>query len=378
MALAPDWSLQWHYLREVLPRCELVLTDAPGVDVLRGAGIGHAAPANFFGLQGVLLDATPDPAPRRDIDVLFVGSLQPAVQRERLAWLGRLARLSPQWRVHIATGVHGEDYRRLLLRSRIAFDRSLRGEWNQRVGEACSCGALLFAERGNAEMAAEWLHGRDYVSYGDEDLEPLLGHYLTREDERAAVAEAGRRLARAWTFDAFWEKACRTVETRLDEMREGVPRRPTPSPARRLLARAWQALGSAHGGDPSLTGDLDRAIGRGGEEAAPLGAARGVVEHLRHAPSRQEADRARDCAGYFHRALGAAPGQAMAALGLVESLIALGASPAGRRRGRTPIARTGPRRPRRGPRRAAPPGRLHAPPRRVGACRLGQRRFAGA
>src|SRR5207249_9550705 len=87
----------------------------------------------------------------RDIDILFVGNLHPAVQRERLRWLGRLASLSDRYSVQIHTGVFGKEYRQLLWRARIAFNRSIRGEANRRVFEAAAAGALLFQEHGNLE-----------------------------------------------------------------------------------------------------------------------------------------------------------------------------------------------------------------------------------
>src|SRR5262245_30124058 len=59
----------------------------------------------------------------------------------------------------VATGVFGEDYRALLRRSRVVFNRSLHGEENQRVAEAASCGALVLQERGNPEMEGHWLDG---------------------------------------------------------------------------------------------------------------------------------------------------------------------------------------------------------------------------
>jgi hypothetical protein len=93
IGFAADWNLLWHVYRHILPRCDLVLTDRPGVDVLSRAGIRHARPACLFGLEHDFLSA-PVPDSPRDIDILFVGNLHPAVQRERLPWLARLARLS--------------------------------------------------------------------------------------------------------------------------------------------------------------------------------------------------------------------------------------------------------------------------------------------
>src|SRR5262249_7590627 len=81
--MAPAWPFVWHQLRHEAPRCDLVLTDAPGVEVMRRAGWDHVRAVNLHGLepdssQPPLADA------ERDIDILFVGNLHPAVQRERL------------------------------------------------------------------------------------------------------------------------------------------------------------------------------------------------------------------------------------------------------------------------------------------------------
>lgn len=97
VAVAPDWNLLGHTYRAILPRADRVLTDAPGVEVMAAHGIAHARPANLFGLDPAWLD--PSPAAERDIDVLFVGNLHPAVQRDRAAWLGRLADLGDRFHV---------------------------------------------------------------------------------------------------------------------------------------------------------------------------------------------------------------------------------------------------------------------------------------
>ena len=45
------------------------------------------------------------------VDILFVGNLHPAVQRERLYWLGRLARLADKWKVVILCKLRSETMR---------------------------------------------------------------------------------------------------------------------------------------------------------------------------------------------------------------------------------------------------------------------------
>ena len=93
VGLAADWNLLWHGYRMVLPCCERVLTDAPGVEVMRRQGFGHGRAAVLYGPEPAYIGLPLD-GPPRDLDVLFVGNLSPAVQRERLPWLGRLARLA--------------------------------------------------------------------------------------------------------------------------------------------------------------------------------------------------------------------------------------------------------------------------------------------
>src|SRR5436190_605393 len=89
--LAADGNLLWHWYRHCLPRCDLVLTDVAGVEAMRAEGMEHGRAANLFGLGEALAERAENA--EKDIDILFVGNLHPAVQGERLGWLGRLARL---------------------------------------------------------------------------------------------------------------------------------------------------------------------------------------------------------------------------------------------------------------------------------------------
>jgi SAM-dependent methyltransferase len=278
VALAPDWQLQWHFLRRFLPLCSVVLTDAAGVAALHKQGITQARQAHLFGLQGLFTGAPAAEDAPKEIDLLFVGNLHPAVQRQRLPWLARLARLGGRWRVHVAQGVHGEEYRKLLLRSRIVFNRSVRGEWNLRVGEACSCGALLFSEAGNAEMAPVWKHGENCVLYADDDLEALLGRYLADEPERARIAGQGRLTPRRFTFAAAWEQELAALEATWPEVLARHASRPALPPREALLTRTWQALGAADAGDPALLADLEASLA--GRADAGLLCCKGVVEAL--------------------------------------------------------------------------------------------------
>jgi tetratricopeptide (TPR) repeat protein len=314
VGLAPDWNLLWHHYRRALRRCDLVLTDTPGVEALARAGFRHARAANLFGCDPELLDG-PWPGGPRDIDVLFVGNLHPAVQRERLAWLGRLARLGERWTVVIATGVFGAEYRALLGRARVVFNRSLRGECNLRAMEAAAAGALLFQEADNREVPAYFRHLRECVCYRDEDLEARLEHYLSHEDERRALAEAAQRRVREYGVAALWGRALDAVAAEWHDLAARARIHPAPDEEDALLDRTWQAISCAEGRDDGLARALERALaGRPG--AAGLHNALGVVRAVAGAPPAAVVE-------HFRRAVAADPGHLVAVLNLVEALVAL-------------------------------------------------------
>jgi glycosyltransferase involved in cell wall biosynthesis/Flp pilus assembly protein TadD len=315
VALAEDWNLLWHYYRRVLPACDVVLTDAAGVDVCRRAGVSHARPADLFGLPRSFLAAAPA-AGERDIDVLFVGNLHPAVQRERLAWMGRLARLAEGRRVLIATGIFGDDYRELLRRSRIVFNRSVRGECNLRTFEATASGALLFQEAGNREVARHFADRRECVFYREDDLEGLLEYYLTHEDERRALADAGQRRAQRCSFEALWDAALSDFDPApTTAAGRGRPR----LEGRELLhARTLQAVNSSQGADPALAADLAAALAARPDDAR-LHNLLGLAAALGGAAARD-----RQAAEHFRRAVLAPATTLPAALNLIEAFVALG------------------------------------------------------
>src|SRR5262249_27506378 len=185
----------------------------PGVEVMHKAGFDHARPACLFGLQSAFIEESVEER-ERDIDVLFVGNLQQAIQRERLPWLARLSRLGRRGRrVVIASGIFGAEYRALLRRSKIAFNRSVRGECNQRAFEAAACGALLFQEAGNRETQQFLEPGRECVAYGTRDLEALVDRYLDHEDQRRAITNVARERAKTCSFDNLWRTAVLALQS---------------------------------------------------------------------------------------------------------------------------------------------------------------------
>ncbi len=315
VGLAADWNLCWHWYRHCLRSVEIALTDTAGVEALHREGIPHARAANLYGLERSFLDYS-YPDQDRDIDVLFVGNLHPAVQRERLAWLGRLARLNDRWRVVIATGVFGDAYRDLLARSRVVWNRGIRGECNKRAFECAAAGALLFQEAENRETARYFRDRQECVFYTDDDLESLLDHYLRHEDERRALAEAARARVQHFSFASLWQQILREIGPEsgraVPRARERAASRPQPG----LGERMQQFLASSEPGDPRLERDLAAALVEA-PHAAALHNALGLIAG-RTSGNRPPAEAA---LGYFRRAVAVDPRHGLAGLNLAEALL---------------------------------------------------------
>jgi GT2 family glycosyltransferase/predicted Zn-dependent protease len=336
IGLAMDWSLQFHSYRGLAVRyCDLILTDALGVETFRREGITHVRQAVLFGCAPDYVNH-PWPDVQRDIDILFVGNLHPAVQNERLPWVARLAGLADRYRVVIREGIFGDEYRNLLARSRIVFNRSIRGECNKRVFEAAAAGALLFQEADNREIGQFFSDGQDCVLYTDENLESLLEYYLEHEEERRQIAEAARAKVGNYSFESLWEEQLKLVDKEWPEIQERAKKRLKNHGTHRphgkgkelqsgdLLGRTWQAVGSVLGNDPSLPGDLASAIISHPQDADLHNALGVAVALQQQAQGPTTGDVAQRVSQYFQRAVDADPAHAMARLNLIEALLGAG------------------------------------------------------
>ncbi|MFO0852421.1 MAG: glycosyltransferase [Gemmataceae bacterium] len=270
VGLAADWSLLWHGYRRLLPLCEAVLTDTAGVEVMHRAGIRTARYACLYGPGRSWLGLAGDPAgdPPRDIDVLFVGNLNPAVQRERMPWLARLARLADRHTVRIVTGATGPAYRVLLRRAKLAFNRSARGEANQRLFEAAAAGAVPLVEAGNRENGRFFAPGVEAVEYAD-DLEEAVERVLGDPALQHRVAGAARDRVRGYGFDILLARGLAEAAG-VCGLRERAAARAERAAGPDPVARTWARLAAgrragrrAAPADPDAASLLgDRGTGR--------------------------------------------------------------------------------------------------------------------
>jgi hypothetical protein len=321
VGLATDWHLLWHAYRRHLPACDLVFTDTLGAERLRQAGLSTARAGNLSGCERAFLETAWPDGPR-DIDILLVGNLNPAVQRERLPWVSRLARLGRRWRVAIRAGVFGDSYRKLLARTRIVFQHSARHKCGCRAFEAAAAGALIFQEQDNRDLPAYFRDRQECVYYHPDQLEALLDYYLEHEDERRALAEAARARVRLCTFEAGWQALAEQIEQDWPALQARARSRPEPNGEAQLTARCLQALRSRNYEDRRLLADLEKGLAASATAAGhnALGALLG-----RHAQGKSHAAAAAEVAvEHFRKALAGQPSYVLAGLNLAEALDAAG------------------------------------------------------
>lgn len=199
-AVAGDWDIHYPNLAANLGRFDRILADPEGA-----ALFPHAAYAGpLYGYDPALFR---NGSAERDIDILFLGTLNPARHHRRAQLLDRLAQLSVRYTVVIGEGPSGPDYARMLGRAKIVFNRAVRGEMNLRLFETLAAGACALLEAENGEAPQHLNPGEHYAAYTEADLEDVVIALLVDEPRRRAIAQAGRAIAPSLAphvrFDAF-------------------------------------------------------------------------------------------------------------------------------------------------------------------------------
>ncbi|MCA8954900.1 MAG: glycosyltransferase family 1 protein, partial [Planctomycetes bacterium] len=164
-----DYNLSLPYVTGLWTCFDTLLVDRAGVDLFRRLSFHDTRYFCQFTFKRGSHRVFPEV--ERDLDLAFAGNLNPAVQRERSAWLPRLLDLQRHGlRVEVRNQVFGADYGRFLNRARIGFNRSIRGEMNLRAFEVPACGAALLMEASNLEVREFLVPGEEVVLYGDDDF----------------------------------------------------------------------------------------------------------------------------------------------------------------------------------------------------------------
>jgi glycosyltransferase involved in cell wall biosynthesis len=151
--------------------------------------------------------AAPEEHTRFDSDVVFIGGCD----ADRVPYFEALVKGLPNLRLHLYGGYWdrhsllrryyrgfalGRHYRLALGAAKIALNlvrRANRDRHVMRSFEIPACGAFMLAER--TEEHLEWFEEGKEAAYFDspDELVEKVRYYLSRDDERQRIAEAGHR-----------------------------------------------------------------------------------------------------------------------------------------------------------------------------------------
>jgi GT2 family glycosyltransferase/tetratricopeptide (TPR) repeat protein len=322
VAWAPDWEVHWHSYRLCLRSCERVLTDRRGARLLAREGILQARAAHPFPPEQAFLEREWPPAPR-DIDVLFIGTLPPTVERERFAWLGRLAHWGERWRVVFCNEDPAGEYRELLGRARIVCQAGAGDEWPGPALEAVAAGALLLlhdpARSDSPDVSPD---RQDCVLTNNDNLGPVLEYYLEHEDRRRERTQAARARVRHDSFENLWQEQLGQIDRDWPELVRRAGRRPPSDPRDYLLCRIWRAPDGGPDSDPTLVADLLAALQAQPQSPVFHNALGVTFARAAHGP--RAAARAEQAFHHFRRALAESPSFLVSGLNLAEALAAAG------------------------------------------------------
>jgi glycosyltransferase involved in cell wall biosynthesis len=140
-------------------------------------------------------------------EVAFVGSLGGDRSRRREL----LERLSARVRVHVERSFL-QDMARTFSASRIVFNESVKDDLNMRVFEALASGSMLLTDAAPGSGLDEmFVDRRHLVVYRDDEVAECAAYYLAHDDEREAIARAGRE--EALQRHSYLHRADRLLET---------------------------------------------------------------------------------------------------------------------------------------------------------------------
>jgi tetratricopeptide (TPR) repeat protein len=210
VCLFDDWFGGIDYLVDILRKFDYIFTDRTTMLLLNKEGFDNVDYWPCFGYDAKLFRRMP--GEEKKYDVTFIGNLNGNVQTRRMPLLKRLSEIDARYSVKLLTDIWGDAYARILNQSRIVFNYSIKGEMNMRAFEAPACGALLFLEDTNLEVRNFFEPGKECVLYNKNNFEELLYRYLDNEDERSAIAEAGWKKSRQYSYTELFKSLLKTIE----------------------------------------------------------------------------------------------------------------------------------------------------------------------
>ena len=188
--LMSDWYVAFTDCVEAARFVNGVVTGTRGERVFRAAGFDHVRAMPMLGYQAGFDGRFR--SEKRDIDVFCAGNPNWTVHREREGVIAALMDLPRSVNFVHSPFVDRETYNHLLGRAKIFVNQTVIGEINMKCYEAPASGACLFVEEDNLDICDYLVPGESVVLFRREDLRAKVMYYLDHEEERAAIARAGR------------------------------------------------------------------------------------------------------------------------------------------------------------------------------------------
>lgn len=251
VGLVSDYNLTLPTTTRLQSLFDVLLCDRAGVELFAGLGFPDVRWFCQYTWKRPFHLRSPDLP--RDLDIAFAGNLNPAVQRERAPWIARLLDLETRGvRTAVHQGVKGSAYGDLLGRSKLGFNRSIRGEMNLRAFEVPAAGSVLLMERENLEVRDFFVPGEECVLYGHDDFEDLVLELLRDDVRRQRIARAGHRRALDHSLGNRMPQLCELLQ------RTGPGRdRSAGADARARLGRAETMLTTWASGEALVAAAMD-------------------------------------------------------------------------------------------------------------------------
>lgn len=158
------------------------------------------------------LAAAPDVHRQIDLpkayDIGFVGNV--AVAHRNTARARRLKLIAERYQCNDFYRFYPpEEVGQVYSQSRIVFNTSIAGDVTMRVFEGTACGAMVLTDAAANGLGDLFEIGHEIVTYKDDtDLLHKIDYYLSREDERVAIARAGAARALA---QHMYHHRCQTI-----------------------------------------------------------------------------------------------------------------------------------------------------------------------
>jgi hypothetical protein len=245
IGVVSDYNLSLPYLVGLWPFFDSLLCDKNGQELFQRLSFADVRYWCQFA-QKRPFHRLYDDVPSRDINIGFVGNLNPVVQRERVGWIDRLSNLQEQGiQTQVTQGLHGEDYGRFLNRCQIGWNRSIRGEMNLRAFEVPACGALLMMEQQNLEVRDFFVPDEECVLYDEHNFETVVAQLVGDQSRTRRIAAAGYRRVQEHRLGKRLQE--------LSVLAEGGLRRPNSTAADRVLGRAIAMMSTWAAGDTAVS-----------------------------------------------------------------------------------------------------------------------------